>query len=104
MIKIIKKGRFIMEIKKGVNKFYIGDTEENPFALVILSDIEQDVIKIEHTYVYEQLKGQGAGKELIKTVVDFAVEKNKKLIPVCSFAQKEFDKNKEYERVLYRGI
>ena len=69
-----------MEIKKGLNKFYIGDTEESPSALVILSDINQDVIQIEHTYVYEQLKGQGAGKQLIKKVVDFAVEKNKKLI------------------------
>lgn len=90
-----------MEIKKGVNKFYIGDTEENPLAQIILTDIEANIIKIEHTYVYEQLKGKGAGKELVKKVVEFAMNNNKKIEPVCSYAKKEFDKNKEYESVLY---
>lgn len=93
-----------MDIKKGVNKFYVGEKEENPLAQVILTNTEEDVIKIEHTYVYEELKGQGAGKLLIKKVVDFAKEENKKIIPVCSFAKKEFDKNKEYESVLYKNI
>lgn len=90
-----------MEIKKGVNKFYIGDTEENPLAQIILTDIEENIIKIEHTYVYEQLKGKGAGKELVKKVVEFAMSNNKKIEPICSYAKKEFDKNKEYESVLY---
>ena len=91
-----------MEIKKGVNKFYIGDTEENPLAQIILTDIEENIIKIEHTYVYEQLKGKGAGKELVKKVVEFAMSNNKKVEPICSFAKKEFDKNKEYDCVLYK--
>ena len=92
----------MIEIKKGVNKFYIGDTEENPSAQIILSDMEQDIITIDHTYVYEQLKGQGAGKQLVKKVVDFAMTNNKKIIPICSFAKKEFDKHKEYECILYK--
>ncbi|EKQ57718.1 MULTISPECIES: GNAT family N-acetyltransferase [unclassified Clostridium] len=91
-----------MEIKTGVNKFYIGDTEGNPLAQIILTDIEQDIIEIEHTYVYEQLKGKGAGKQLVKKVVEFAMSNNKKIIPICSFARKEFEKNKEYECVLYK--
>ncbi|WP_160690818.1 GNAT family N-acetyltransferase [Clostridium sp. C2-6-12] len=90
-----------MEIKRGVNKFYIGDTEEDPLAQIILSDIEKNIIKIEHTYVYEQLKGKGAGKQLVKKVVEFAISNNKKVDPICSFAKKEFDNNKEYECVLY---
>lgn len=91
----------MLDIKKGLNKFYIGDSEENPLAQIILTDTNKDIIKIEHTYVYEQLKGQGAGKQLVKKVVDFAMEENKKIIPICSFAQKEFDNNKEYGNVLY---
>ena len=94
----------MLDIKSGKNKFYIGDSEEEPLAQIILTDTNQDIIKIEHTYVYEQLKGQGAGKELVKKVVDFAIEEDKKLIPVCSFAQKEFDKNKDYEKVLYKEV
>lgn len=91
-----------MEIKRGVNKFYIGDEEENPLAQIILTDMEQDIIKIEHTYVYDQLKGKGAGKQLVKKVVEFAMSNNKKVEPICSFAKKEFDKNKEYDCVLYK--
>lgn len=91
-----------MEIKTGINKFYIGDTEENPLAQIILTDFEENIIKIEHTYVYEQLKGKGAGKKLVKKVVEFAMSNNKKVVPICSFAKKEFDKNKEYEYVLYK--
>ena len=93
----------MLDIKKGTNKFYIGDTEENTLAQIILTDTEQQVITIEHTYVYEHLKGQGAGKQLVKKVVDFAIEENKKIIPLCSFAKMEFDKNKEYECVLYKN-
>lgn len=93
----------MFDIKKGLNKFYIGETEENTLAEVILSDTSKDVIKIEHTFVGEKLKGKGAGKLLIRKVVDFAIEENKKIMPVCVFAKKEFDKNKEYESVLYKN-
>lgn len=95
--------RIMIDIKKGLNKFYIGETEENTLAEVILSDTSKDVIKIDHTFVGEKLKGKGAGKLLIRKVVDFAIEENKKIIPVCVFAKKEFDKNKEYESVLYKN-
>lgn len=88
----------MFEIKRGVNKFYIG-SEKKPLAEVIVTDMKEKVITIEHTYVYEELKGKGVGKLLIKAVVDFAIEEDKKLIPLCSFANKEFEKNKDYDRV-----
>ncbi len=94
----------MIDIKKGINKFYIGDTEENPLAQIVLTDDVKDVISIEHTYVYEQLKGQGAGKLLIKKVLDFAIVENKKIIPLYSFAKK-VDKNGDDECVLcFRGL
>lgn len=89
-----------MEVRKGKNKFYIGYEEKEPLAEIVLDDFNKDSITIEHTYVSEKLKGQGAGKRLVKSVVDFATEENKKVIPVCEFAKKEFSKNKEYESVL----
>lgn len=36
----------MFDIKKGLNKFYIGETEENTLAEVILSDTSKDVIKL----------------------------------------------------------
>lgn len=89
-----------MEIRKGKNKFYIGYDEKEPLGEIILDDFSKNPITIEHTYVSEKLKGQGAGKKLVKSVIDFAREENKKVIPVCEFAKKEFSKNKECRDVL----
>lgn len=91
-----------MEIKKGSNMFYVGESEENPLAKVELESDEKDNIVIEHTIVSDELKGQNVAKQLIKKVVDFAREENKKIVPVCTYAQAQFEKNKEYEDVLYK--
>jgi predicted GNAT family acetyltransferase len=92
----------MQDIKKGINKFYIGDTEESPKAVVTYINDGDDKILINHTFVSDELRGQRIGQQLIKIVVDFARQENKKIIPQCTFAEKEFDKNKEYEDVLYR--
>lgn len=88
-------------IKKGINKFYIGDTEESPIAEITYSNDGEDKIIIDHTFVSEELRGQRIGQQLIKKVVDFAREENKKIIAKCPFAEKEFNENKEYEDVLF---
>ena len=64
--------------------------------------MDENKIRIDHTNVSEKLKGQGVGNKLVKRVVDFAREENKKIIPLCPFAKAEFEKNKEYEDVLYK--
>jgi uncharacterized protein len=60
----------------------------------------KDRIIIEHTEVDDILKGKGAGKQLIRKAVDFAREKNIKIVPVCSFAKSVLDKTLEYRDVL----
>ncbi|WP_333860554.1 GNAT family N-acetyltransferase [Clostridium sp.] len=89
-----------MEIRKGKNKFYIGYEEKEPLAEIVVDDFNKNPVTIEHTYVSEKLKGQGAGKRLVKSVVDFAKEENKKVIPACEFSKKEFSKNEECRDVL----
>lgn len=90
----------MLEIKKSKEKFYIGDNEDNPLGEITLSNMDENTITIEHTIVKDELKGQGAAKQLVKKVVDFAREENKKVIPVCTYAKSEFERNKEYEDVL----
>lgn len=92
----------MIELKEGINKFYFGDTLENPKAEVTYVSHKGDTIIIDHTFVSNELRGQNVGKQLIKKVVDFARQENKKIVPQCSFAQKEFTKNKEYEDVLFK--
>jgi len=57
-------------------------------------------IIIDHTNVSEELKGKGAGKQMVAKAVDFAREKGIKILPLCPFAKSVFDKVEEFRDVL----
>jgi len=83
--------------KKGI--FFI--TQENEIlAEMSYVWVGTNRIIIDHTEVNEKLKGKGAGKQLVTKAVDFAREKNIKIIPLCPFAKSVFDKVKEFNDVL----
>ena len=88
-----------MEIKKGKNKFYIGE-EDAPLAEIIFSIDENDIIVAESTKVSEELNGKGVGKLILKELVDWARKENKKIRPVCPFVVAQMDKTPEYYDVL----
>jgi len=91
----------ITEFKEGFNKFYLGDTIENPKAEITYAHYNEDTIIIDHTFVSNELRGQNIGKELIRKIVAFSRQENKKIIPQCSFAKKEFIENEDYKDVLF---
>ncbi|MDD3392752.1 MAG: GNAT family N-acetyltransferase [Bacilli bacterium] len=74
-----------MEINQKNNGFYIGNIE-NPDAEIIY--IEDENITITHTYVRNNLRGQGIAKQLLNKTVNYARKKNKKIVPLCSYAIK----------------
>lgn len=55
---------------------------------------------IDHTFVDEKYGGQGIARELVAKVVEEARGENKKIIPLCSYAKKEFDTREEYKDLL----
>jgi len=55
---------------------------------------------INHTEVMDELKGQGIGKKLVLSGIDFARENSLKIIPVCSYAKHFIERNPEYQDVL----
>lgn len=79
--------------------FYIRE-RNNPLAEMTYSKAGADTIIIDHTEVSEALKGQGAGKRLVTAAVEFAREKNIKIIPLCPFAKSVFEKVKDFQDVL----
>jgi predicted GNAT family acetyltransferase len=96
-------GAFIMiEFKEGHNKFYLGDDEDNIKAEVTFINSGENIIILNHTYVIKELRGQNIGQQLVKKVVDYARENNKKLIPQCWFAEEEFIAHREYNDVWYK--
>ena len=56
---------------------------------------------IDHTFVDPDIRGQNVAAYLIKIIVEQARNENVKIIPLCSFAKKEFMKIDEYKDILY---
>lgn len=55
---------------------------------------------IDHTEVDDKLRGKGAGKQLVVKSVEFARENDKKILPLCPFANSIFKKISEIRDVL----
>lgn len=85
------------DVHKGA--FYI---EENGRLLAEMTYVwaGSNKIIIDHTQVSDELKGQGAGKQLVNKAVEMAREKGIKILPLCPFAKSVFDKIKEFNDVL----
>lgn len=60
-----------------------------------------DKFIIDHTEVSAALEGKGIGKQLVQKAVEFAREKNVKIMPLCPFAKRVFDKVEAYQDVLF---
>jgi predicted GNAT family acetyltransferase len=90
----------MLEIKKGTKSFYIGDSEENPVAIMTYVLSGENLIIVDHTYVSDELKGQGIGKLLLKELVDWVRKENKKIIPQCSYVKAQLEKNEEYHDIM----
>jgi predicted GNAT family acetyltransferase len=83
--------------KKGI--FYVGQDGAIEAELVYhISPLGKMVI--EHTEVGEQLAGQGVGKQLVETAVDYARKQQMKIIPLCPFARSLFQKTPEWADIL----
>jgi predicted GNAT family acetyltransferase len=91
-----------LDFKEGTNKFYLGDDEDHIKAVVSYVNSSENIIILDHTFVSQELRGQNIGEQLVKKVVDFARENNKKIVPECWFAEKEFSAHKEYQDVLHK--
>lgn len=55
---------------------------------------------IDHTEVDPAYNGQGIAAKLVKAVVDAAREAKVKIVPLCPYAKKQFEKNAEYRDLL----
>lgn len=90
------------EIKKGDHKFYIGDSEEKSLAEITYKTKDENTIIAEHTYVSDELRGQGIAGKLLKVLTDYAREENLKIVPVCSYVQSKMEGSKEYEDLILK--
>lgn len=71
---------------KSDKMFYMLDGDRNIFAEMYYSYLDSGKIKITHSWVDPEHRGQDLGKILMDSLASFAREENLKIIPVCSFA------------------
>jgi predicted GNAT family acetyltransferase len=88
-----------IEFNKKNGNFNI-TTEGRKVALMTFVFAGPDKIIIDHTEVSPVFKGKGLGQKLVAKAVEVAREKKWKIIPLCPFAKKVFDKTPEYSDVL----
>ena len=75
-------------------------TEGRKIALMTFVFAGPNKIIIDHTEVSPAFNGKGLGKKLVEKAVEVAREKNWKIIPLCPFAKKTFDRNPTFNDVL----
>lgn len=93
----------MLEIKHDDNgnkgEFYIG---ENGHRLAEMTYLwaNQDQIIANHTWVDDSLRGQGVARQLLDALVEFAREKQLKIVPTCSYVEAMFKREHSFADVI----
>ena len=90
----------IDHIKHGSKGAFIIKENNQRLAEMTYSKAGDRLIIIDHTEVSDALRGKGAGNQLVSAAVNYAREKNIKILPLCPFAKAIFDKTPEFSDVL----
>jgi len=88
-----------LELNGSKGYFYVSvdEKQEGKMTFVFAGN---DKIIIDHTELNPGNNGKGYGKKMVAKAVEYAREKNIKIIPLCPFAKKVFDKTPEFRDVL----
>jgi predicted GNAT family acetyltransferase len=91
------------QVRKGTNKFYIGENNDNFKAHITWVYEKENVIAVDHTFVSPELRGKQIASKLLAEVVKMAREDDLKVIPICSYAVAKLTRNDEYKDILYNN-
>ncbi len=89
-----------MEIKEETNRFVLLNDEAKEIGEMTWSDAGPDIMIIDHTFVEPEYRGQKLAEKLVLNGVELARREGKKIIPLCPYAKKEFERKPEYQDVL----
>jgi predicted GNAT family acetyltransferase len=90
----------IKQINRETKGEFVATLDGKKAGLMTYSWAGDEKIIIDHTEVQPAFNGKGVGKELVYKAVEFAREKNLKILPLCPFAAAMFKKNEEIRDVL----
>jgi len=90
----------IKQINRETKGEFVATLDGQKAGLMTYSWAGDEKIIIDHTEVQPAFNGKGVGKDLVYKAVEFAREKNLKILPLCPFAAAMFKKNEEIRDVL----
>lgn len=62
--------------------------------------IDDSTIDIYHTFVPEELRGQGIASHLAEAISEYALKSNLRVIPSCSYVVAFYKRNKKYAGIV----
>jgi len=77
--------------ENGRGHFYINENNEQVAEMII--GISGNHLTVYHTEVLPKAEGKGLAKQLLKEMVDYAREKNFKVIPLCPYVFGQFKRH-----------
>ncbi len=84
-----------MDFIKEKNRIYYEDETGNMLAEISFSDLDDQTVEANHTFVDPSLRGQGIAEKLVDAMVEEMKGQNKKIKPTCSYVVKLFQLKKE---------
>ena len=88
-----------MKLKVESNRMLYLNEKNMTIAEITYTSVNKDLYIIDHTSVENGYQGKGIAKELVRAVVDKARKEGKKVMPLCPFANAEFERRIEYQDV-----
>lgn len=88
------------DIKKGTNKFYLGQSDSDNVARITWVQGGENIIVVNHTFVDPSLRGQNVAGQLLAEVVKMARAENLKIVPTCSYVVAKMTRTDEYKDIL----
>lgn len=81
-------------------KFLIFE-KENPAGEMTYRWEGNDKLIIDHTGVFEEYRGKDYGKKLIMKGIEYAKEKEAKIIPLCSYVRKVMERDEKLKDMIF---
>ncbi len=85
------------------NRIYAKDETGATIAEVTFSNVSDNVVNINHTFVDDSLRGHGIAGSLLKAAAETLRLKDKRAYPTCSYAVKWFEAHPDYSDIYIKG-
>ncbi len=95
-------GMLILQEQHGNDGSFFIEKANRKVAQINYTISTDNALTIEHTIVDEELRNNNIGFDLVAKVVEYARDKQYKVIPECSFAKAVFEKEPGFSDVLTR--